>query len=366
MANAGRSQGEPRAPAFGDVVVVLMAGGVGMRLWPLSEPSRPKQFLTTLTGTSLYAQAAERGRLLVAWDRILVMTNGAFARLVRTQTPDVPTENVILEPCRRDTAAAILLAAVVAERRFPGGVMVVTPSDHLVTDLEAFRQTLGRAVARARRGGLGTIGVTPDFPATAYGYLRVGGPPAGAEAVAVEKFVEKPQQADAEKYLASGRHLWNAGIFVWQTRELLAAAARHLPEMHAALAAVGPAVGTPDFDARVRDAFEQIRPISIDYGIMEKAEDVWCVPATFDWSDLGDWSSITQVIPPDEQGNRVRGATVLEEAAGNVVVTDPDHPVAVVGLSDCIIIHGPCGTLVCHKRLAGRIKAVVQRIGGAT
>jgi len=363
MTHTGRSARESRTE--GDVVVVLMAGGAGMRLWPLSEPSLPKQFLTSLTGTSLYAQAAERARLLASWDRVLVMTNETFARLVYAQTPQVSAANVILEPCRRDTAAALILAAVVAERRFPGSVLVSMPSDHLVTHLEGFHETLDRAIARARQGGLGTIGVVPDFPATGYGYLRLSGPPAGGDAVAVERFVEKPEQAAAEKYLAAGRYLWNAGIFVWQARELLAAAERHLPATYEALASVGPAVGTASFDARVRDAFERIQPISIDYGIMEKADGVWAVPAAFDWSDLGDWSSITQVIPADASGNRIRGAAVLEEAGDNVVITDAEHPVAVVGLSDCIVIHGPCGTLVCHKRMAGHIKGIVQRISGS-
>lgn len=364
MTKAGRAKPGPGRRDLDDVVVVLMAGGVGMRFWPLSEPSQPKQFLTALTGTSLFAQAAERARLLVPWDRVLVMTNEAFAGLVHTQTPDVPCGNVLLEPCRRDTAAANILAAVVAERRFPGCVMVSAPSDHLVSDTDAFRETMGRALARARQGGLGTIGITPDFPATAYGYLRLSAAPAGAEPVEVEQFVEKPQQAQAEEYFASGRYLWNAGIFVWQARELLAASEQHLPEIHRALIGVRDVVGKSTFEARVREAFEQIDPISIDYGVMEKAHNIWAVPATFDWSDLGDWSSITQVIPPDEDGNRVRGAAVLEEATGNMVITDSEHPVAVAGLSDCIVIHGPCGTLVCHKRMADRIKSIVQRING--
>jgi mannose-1-phosphate guanylyltransferase len=349
---------------FHDVVAVLMAGGGGVRFWPLSTPERPKQFLTALTDRSLYVQAVDRARRLVPYSRILVMTGATYAPLVRQQTPRVAEGNVILEPCRRDTAAALILAALVTERWFPGAVMVATPSDHLVMDLEGYARTVALAVRRARAGGLVTIGIRPTFPATGYGYLKVARLPDGPEAVPVEAFVEKPKQDVAEVYLASGRYLWNAGIFVWRAAALLAEAEKHLPQVFGPLSAVWEAIGTEGFPSRVREAFDAITPISIDYGVMEKADDVWVVPAAFDWSDVGTWSAITDLLPPDARGNQVRGPVVMEGAEGDVVITDGETPVIVAGLSECVVVRGPGGVLVCAKDQLDRLKDLVARVCG--
>lgn len=347
---------------FRDVVAVLMAGGAGTRFWPLSTAEKPKQFLTALTGTPLYVQAADRARLLVPWDRILVMTHETFLPLVRKQTPDVPPENVVLEPARRNTAAAIILAAVVISRRWPESTMIVTPSDHLIGNLDGFRRTLARAVARARSGGLGTIGIPPTFPSTDFGYLRLAGPPDPREAARVEQFVEKPDRRRAEEYLASGRFLWNSGIFVWQTRMLLDAAARHLPGVYRPLAALGETVGTPEFAPRARRAFETIESVSVDYGIMEKAGDVWAVPAAFSWSDVGNWLTAAELLPSDDAGNHCRGKVVLDQARGNLVIAESGAPLVVAGIDDCVVVQAASGTLVCHKNCIDRLRSIVERI----
>jgi mannose-1-phosphate guanylyltransferase len=350
---------------FDGVFVVLMAGGFGTRFWPLSTPERPKQFLTELTGLSLYRQAAERARSLVPWDRILVMTNADHRHLVREQTPEVPDENILCEPLRRDTAAAIVLAAMAVRKRRPGSLMIVTPSDHLVSPDEAFVETMASAVARAREGGLGTIGVTPTHASTAFGYLEVDSPPRPPAPQPVVRFVEKPDAERAETYVASGRFLWNAGMFVWQAETLLEAAAEHLPGMHEALAPLAGHLDEACFDREAQAAFERIEPISIDFGIMEKAEDEWVVPATFKWSDVGGWLAAEDLVPADEGGNRVRGCVELDETKGTLVVGGcEDHPVLVAGLSDCIVVRGEHGTLVCHKSVAERIKPMVKRILG--
>lgn len=346
---------------FQNCVAVLMAGGAGMRFWPLSTPELPKQFLTALTGRPLYAQAADRARLMAPWQRILVMTHAGFVNLVQEQTPEAPVENVILEPMRRDTAAAIILAAIVVNRRWPGSTMVVMPSDHLISGTDAFRQTIAAAVRRAAQGGLGTIGIPPAFPATTFGYLRLAKAPDGPHPQPVEQFVEKPDRARAEQYLASGRFLWNSGIFVWQTSALLEAAARHLPAMHGILSGLADAVGTAEFAVRATEAFERIEPLSIDYGIMEKADDVWAVPAAFKWDDVGGWLAAGDLLTPDAQGNRTIGHVVAADARGNVVFTDSHHPLVLAGISDCIVVRGPSGTLVCHKSLAENLKSLVQQ-----
>ncbi len=359
---AGGGREDPR---FDDVVVVLMAGGFGTRFWPLSTPERPKQFLTELTGRSLYAQAADRARCLVPSDRVLVMTNAAHRHLVREQTPEVPDANILCEPLRRDTAAAIVLAALAVETRRPGSVMIVTPSDHLVSPHEAFVETMASAVERARQGGLGTIGVPPTHASTAFGYLEVGVPPVPPAPQPVLRFVEKPDAGTAERYVASGRFLWNAGMFVWRARRLLEAAEAHLPAMHRSLAPLAEHLDEACFDRQARAAFERFEPISIDYGIMEKAEDEWVVPATFQWNDVGGWLAVEGLVPPAEGGNRVRGCVQLDQSCGILAIGGKDdHPILVSGLSDCIVVHSPNGTLVCHKSAAERIKPLVKRILG--
>jgi len=347
---------------FRDAVAVLMAGGAGTRFWPLCTPDVPKQFLHGLAAKPLYVQAAERARGLVPWDRILVMTHARFASLVRDQTPHVPQANVILEPMRRNTAAAIILAAVIVNRRRPGSIMIVMPSDHVIGDLEAFRRTLARAAARAGRGGLGTIGIPPSCPSTEFGYLRLSGPPGGDEPVRVEQFVEKPDRARAEEYVASGRFLWNSGIFIWRTEALLAAASRHLPQVYGPIAALGQAVDTDAFAARAREAFERIESISVDYSIMEKTEDVWAVPAAFAWNDVGNWLTAADLFAADAGGNRVRGRVILDEARGNLIISTSGAPVLVSGISDCVIVQGPAGTLICGKGSVPGLKPLVERL----
>ncbi|MFO8013384.1 MAG: sugar phosphate nucleotidyltransferase, partial [Phycisphaerae bacterium] len=276
--------------------------------------------------------------------------------------PDLPPENVVLEPLRRDTGPAIVLAALVVAKRWPEAVMIVFPSDHFIGDEEAFGETLAATAERAREGGLGTIGIVPASAATRFGYLDLGQAPEPLVPQPVEAFVEKPDRARAERYLATGRYLWNSGIFAWKARTLLEAARRHLPETCAALSEVAEHVGQPSFDRRAKEAFEQVRAESIDYGIMEKASDVWCVPATFEWDDIGGWLAAERLLPADANGNRIRGRVFIDTVTGCVVIGKPTHPVAVTGLTDCIVVHGDAGTLVCHKSATDRIKPLVERI----
>ena len=349
-------------PGLQDVVAVLMAGGAGTRFWPLSTPDLPKQFITALTDKPLYVQAAERARALAAWDRVLVMTHAGFVDLVRQQSPEIPPANVILEPLRRNTAAAVILAAVITGHRWPGATMIVMPSDHMIADTEAFRRTAECAAARAREGGLGTIGIPPTFPATGFGYLRLGKRPDGLQAVRVEQFVEKPDLARAEQYVASGEFLWNSGIFVWKAEVLLKAAAQHLPQVYEPLASLRDAVDTPAFAARAVEVFRNIESVSVDYGIMEKAEDVWAVPAAFSWNDVGSWLAAADLLPADAAGNHVRGDATLGWARGNVVIADAGRPVVVAGLSDCVVVQGPLGTLVCRKDMLDNLKTLLERV----
>ena len=350
----------------GSLYAVLMAGGAGRRLWPLGTPDRPKQFLTDLVEPSLYVQAAWRAADLVGWDRTLVVTNERFVGRVREQTPDLPAENILEEPARRDTAPAAILSALAVERHEPDAVMLVMPSDHLIEDGSAFRDTVARAVTRACRGGLGTIGVPPTRPATGFGYLELEREAGGVEPLRVERFVEKPDRATAEQYVASGRYLWNAGIFIWRADVFLEAAARHLPGVHQALAPLGPAVGGPGFAQAARRAFEAIEAVSVDVGVMEKAEDVWTVPATFGWDDVGGWLAVERLLAGGANGNRVRGPVVLDgHTRESLVVNARNWPVVVAGLDSAIVICSDAGMLVCDKSVMDDIKPLIDRALGS-
>jgi mannose-1-phosphate guanylyltransferase len=351
-----------------------MAGGAGVRFWPLSTPDLPKQFLTLLggglangnskamAGRSLYAQAVGRARMLAPPDRILVATSADLATHVRKQTPEIARKNILVEPLRRDTAAALIYAALTVEHRWPGSVMIATPSDHFIGDPAEFRRTMALAVDRARRGGLGTLGIPPTFPSTEFGYLRLARPPEAGQVVPVGQFVEKPDAATAARYIASGRYLWNSGMFVWRADALLKAAAEHLPDTFRALAGLVRSKSRTPLATRARQVFEGLRPISIDYGIMEKTRDVWCVPGSFEWNDVGNWSALDPMIPADSRGNRTRGHVFLDGVSGSLVVGQSDRPIVVAGLTDCLIVQTPAGTLVCHKSVSNRLRPVINEM----
>ncbi len=344
--------------------MVIIAGGAGKRFWPLSTPRKPKQFLTDFGKLSLYQQAVARARALVPASRILVMTNCDFGRHIRRQTPLIPKVNIILEPCRRDTGPAIALAAAVVNNRWPGAVMAVTPADHLVRDKKGFRATILAAAKRARQGGLVTIGIRPSFPATGFGYLDLAKRPRGRlEVVRLKRFVEKPDEKKAAKFLKSGNYLWNAGIFVWKTESIQAEVKRSMPATHRLLGGLNCFTGGVAFQRQVTRVFKKLKPISIDYGVMEKAREVWVVPAAFDWSDVGGWQAIRELITCDKDGNYLRGRIVSAGNKNTVMFSnDPDDILLCAGVKDLIIVNTPHGTLICHKDAAEGIKSLVEDI----
>ncbi|MHB2018113.1 MAG: mannose-1-phosphate guanylyltransferase [Candidatus Xenobia bacterium] len=342
------------------VVPVVMAGGAGVRFWPLSTEALPKQFITTLTDRSLYQMTVERALALAPAEQILVMTNAALVSVVRDQSPELPSANAILEPCRRDTAPAMALAAAIAERRFPGCLMVVMPSDHLIRPAHAFQETIQLALQRAGEGGLGTIGIPPTHPATAYGYLLTEGE---TRLRRVQRFVEKPERARAEGFVADPAYLWNGGIFIWQAAGFLEQLRSLLPETAALMERVAAAWGTADFEVEKARAFDAVKPISVDFGVMEKAPEVWTVSASFDWSDVGGWRAACDLLEADEQGNRLRGAVVLEDCRNTFALSaDPQHPILCVGMRDVLVVSTPAGTLVCPQSRADDLKPLVERI----
>ncbi|MFZ5482172.1 MAG: mannose-1-phosphate guanylyltransferase [Myxococcota bacterium] len=317
---------------------VVLAGGRGTRLWPLSRRARPKQCVSIDGGPTLLQRAIARTGLLP--ERVIVVTGPDMEALVRAQAPGCP---VLVEPSARNTAPAVALAALEVRRR-GGDVFAVLPSDHAVRDEVAFRATLAVASEAARRGGLVTVGIRPTRPETGFGWIEPGegeGPD-----LPVRRFVEKPPRAVAEGLLAGGRHLWNAGMFVWRAEVLLDAVRAHLPATHAALAA---------------GAWERTDATSIDYGVMERAANVRVVPADFGWSDVGSWDALAEVLPGGEGGAVVADVAVAEDAHRNVVHA-PGRLVALSGVEDLLVVDTGDVLLVARRGDAQAVRALLEEV----
>lgn len=349
-----------------DLAVVIMAGGAGTRFWPLSTERRPKQFLRLIGARTLLQQSYDRIADLVPRERILVLTAAPFVELVREQLPELPTANVIGEPCRRDTAAATALAALLCRRRFGNPVMAVLTADHYIAPAAAFQRALVSAARGARQHpqALYTFGIRPTYPATAYGYLQLGERLPSADPVAhfrLVQFREKPNRETASDYLEAGDYCWNSGIFVWTTAAILAELTQRLPDHLAALERAVAADGTADFASELRRAFEPLRAISIDYAVMEHARQVHCVEATFAWSDVGGWVALADFLERDAFENAARGQLHVLDAEGNLAFCeDSREHVALVGVRDLVVVRAGDRTLVTTRTRAEDIKQLVR------
>jgi mannose-1-phosphate guanylyltransferase len=340
---------------------VIMAGGSGTRFWPASRRARPKQFLPIAGECTMIAATAQRLAGLVELDHVLVVTSGDLAPLVHECLPGLPPENVLVEPVGRNTAPCVALAALEVERRAPDGVQIVLPADHVIEPAASFRDSLAAAVAEAcREECLVTLGIRPSFPATGYGYIEA------AEEVArhgkytahrVLRFVEKPDLARAEEFLASGRFLWNAGIFVWRTSAVLDALRTWAPEIVEPLAAAG---RVTDLD----ELYPSLPAVPVDVAVMEEAPNRSVMPIDYTWNDLGSWTSLPDVASADAAGNCVVGGVrlVSEDAGHNIVYGEPGALTALIGVDDLVVVRSGNTVLVCPKSRAQDVKAIVQRL----
>ncbi|MGE0492710.1 MAG: mannose-1-phosphate guanylyltransferase [Vulcanimicrobiota bacterium] len=348
--------------------VAILAGGTGTRFWPASKQDKPKQFLA-LTGPETMLQLTyQRACELVAPERILVLTNQDYVPLVREQLPQLPSSNVVGEPSRRDTAAAVCLASLIAERWEPGGVLAILTADHWIHPTTAFVQAIRSASWGARKWEcLYTFGVRPAYPATGYGYLELG------EALASDSdelkhhrlagFKEKPNLATASSYVESGQYCWNSGMFVWRTSDILAEFRKHLPAHLEHLEPIMPFLATSKFGAALSTAFDPLERISVDYAILERARQVHTVLVNFDWSDLGGWSSLRPVLACDASGNAYRGRICALRAGQNIVFSeDEDELVALIGVSNLAVVRSEKTTLVASLANVEEVKQLVERL----
>ncbi len=340
-----------------------MAGGKGERFWPKSRAGCPKQFLSlTADGETMIQKTIKRLAPLVAPEDVYIVTNAAYMDLIAQQLPDLPAENVIAEPCARNTAPCVGLAAAVIEKKYGEAVMFVLPSDHLIHAEDMYIDTLRKAASAAEAGrNLVTLGITPNYPETGYGYIKyVKG--SGKDGVYdVERFVEKPDLPTAKGYLKSGGYLWNSGMFIWKTSSILWNIEQFMPDLYEGLKPIAAAYGTAEFDAVLNEKFKDLPSESIDFGIMEKASDIYTIPGNFGWDDVGSWLALERINPLDNDGNMFSGDIVSVDTK-NCTVCGGKRTVAVLGLEDMVIVDTPDALLVCDKNSTQDIKKVLSKL----
>ncbi len=342
---------------------VIMAGGIGSRFWPLSRGKRPKQFLDILgTGRTFIQQTYDRFKALVPDENFLVVTNAAYAPLVLEQLPMLKASQVLGEPIGRNTAPCIAWAAFRLRATDPGSTMIVTPADHLVLKEAEFHRAVAEGVEFAQQNSvLMTIGIQPSRPDTGYGYIQVGEKISG-EVCKVKTFTEKPNLEMAKVFMESGEFFWNSGIFIWETSQIIEALEMHLPDTAALFDGARALYGTPSEAQAIEQIYSQCRPISIDFGVMEKASNVYVRCSEFGWSDIGTWGSLYQYSPKDEEGNAIRGEAMVYETK-NCIVHVPEGKLAVVeGLDDYIVVQTEDALMICPKANEQNIKRFIDDV----
>ena len=341
--------------------VVIMAGGAGERFWPLSRKSKPKHLWNVVGGDAcLLSMTYSRAREAVGGENIFVVTNPEQVEAITLACPEIARDKILVEPAGRDTTAAIGFSAAYL-KRISGGKdcsFAVLPSDHVVKDVQAFSETLGEAFRLAESGdNLVTIGIIPTFPATGSGYIRKGEKFGGGEYYKVSRFFEKPNLERATDYLNSGEFFWNAGIFVWKTSSILSAIDKNVKGAGDILRRIESA---PDFNKTASELYPQIEKISIDFSVMEHADNAWTVPAKFDWDDVGSWTAVERHCPKDADGNTVIGELYAKDSKNCLVFDATGRATALLGVEDIIVVHSPDATLVCKKQCAQNLKELVK------
>jgi mannose-1-phosphate guanylyltransferase len=385
---------------------VIMAGGAGTRFWPESRAARPKQLLPLAGARTMLQMTLDRLGPLASEQNIWVLTAAPLVDAVAKQLPQLPRERILGEPCKRDTAPCIGLAALMISRHDPEATMVVLAADHVIRPAEKFQEavSLAASLVEERPERIVTFGIKPTYPATIFGYIQRGEPLEKAEerqkaegrrqkggqesgvrsqesgspahlftrspahllthpsAYHVAQFREKPPANVAEEYVASGRFYWNSGMFVWKAATILAALEERQSETISRLKAIVAAAETPDFNAVFNREFAAIKGISIDYAVMENAKEVAMVEASFDWDDLGTWQAVARQSPADAQGNTIAGRHIGISTANSIIRADDQHLIATVGVSDLIVVHTPDATLVANRHDEESVRRIVKML----
>lgn len=346
---------------------LIMAGGGGTRFWPRSRQRRPKQFLTLVGDRTLLQQAFDRIESAVPPAQSWIITGEQYRAETSQQLPQLPPDQIVGEPCGRDTAACIGLGAALIARRDPDAVMLVMPADHVIEPVQEFRRAMHVAVQLAEQNptAIVTFGIPPNFPSTGYGYIHRGPEFARRQGIGVyrvREFKEKPVHDVAERFVASGEYYWNSGIFVWKASTILDALRERQPKLYAAVQRIADAWPTAERAAVLRREYEGLDRISIDHAVMEHAREVLVVQAPYRWDDVGSWLALERMHPQDADGNTVLATHCGIKTSGCVIAADPGHMVATVGVRDLLIIQDGNATLVADRRDEGTVKQIVEML----
>jgi len=345
---------------------LIIAGGVGARFWPRSRQHTPKQLLQIIGEGTMIQNTVARLNPFVPVENILIITNALQADEVHRQLPAIPQENIVIEPHGRNTAPAVALGAEIMKKRYGDVPMIVLPSDHIIHDVQYFHEVLRNAVQVAQEHrGLVTIGINPTRPETGYGYIQMDMVAASQKleklaAFPVRTFAEKPNLSTAERFLESGDFVWNSGMFIWTVGTVLSSIAEFLPDISDEMHRLSPAIDTPKFASALDMAYREMRGISIDYGIMEKASNRYVIPADFGWNDLGSWDEVFRLAPKDEHGNSIAGEVVVHDSYHCQISTTPNRIVGVIGMEDCSIIDTDDAVLVYRHGRSQDVKEIVD------
>jgi mannose-1-phosphate guanylyltransferase len=345
--------------------VAIMAGGIGSRFWPMSRTAYPKQFLDILnTGKTLIQQTYDRYKKLVPEENIFIITSAEYIGIVKEQLPKVKDENILGEPSRKNTAPCVAYISFKLLKKDPEATLIVAPADHLITETNEFIKTSKKALDFVNHiNAFVTLGIKPAYPNTGYGYIQHDTAAAAPDIYKVKTFTEKPSLEIAQTFIASGDFLWNAGIFIWKVKNIITAFEKHLPEMYEVFAAEKEKFNTNEEKEAIEQIYPQCTNISIDFGIMEKADNVYIIPSSFGWSDLGTWNSAWENMERDYLGNAVAGKNVMVIDATKCMVHIDDNKLLVLqGLDDFIVVDTKDALLICKKEKEQEIKEFVSEV----
>ena len=345
---------------------IIMAGGSGTRLWPLSRGGSPKQALKLAGERTMFQNAVDRLLPLFSIDRIAIVTREEHRAILSAQMPDMPSNNFICEPEGRGTAPAIGLAAIHLRRKNPDAVMAVLTADHFIANAEQFRKTLTAAFQVAAKGRLVTLGITPSSASTGFGYIKQADLLEGTGNIPVfrvEKFVEKPDAENASRMFESKDYCWNSGMFIWKVERILEEFKHLMPEFYEQLLKVEKAIGTSSYNSTINRIWPEVTKETIDYGIMEKSKDVAVIPVDIGWTDIGNWSSLYDLIPHDDCGNAVRGPHIGIDTNDTLVLGNGKRLIATIGLKDMVIVDTDDAVLICPKNREQEVRGIVKKLG---